>query len=122
MGRYVALGFVAAGLLSWLVLAKVLGSLWAMMKWNDMRILGEKLVLSDLIGFGFATVLAVFLWRHERVNNLANEIAQELKKVTWPTRAELKAATVVVIVTVFLISAILGLFDAFWSMVTGWIY
>jgi preprotein translocase subunit SecE len=122
MTRYVNLAFVAAGLLFWLLVAKALGSLWAVLKWNDFRVLGEKLTLTDLIGFGFSALLVVFLWKHERVNNLANEIAMELKKVTWPTRQELKAATVVVIITVFIIAAILGLFDAFWALVTSWIY
>jgi preprotein translocase subunit SecE len=122
MSRYVTLGFIAVSLLCWLVLAKGLGSLWALLKWNDFRILGDKLTLTDIIGLGFAVVIGVFLWRHERINTLAHEIGQELKKVTWPTRPELKAATIVVIITVFVISAILGLFDAFWSMVTSWIY
>jgi preprotein translocase SecE subunit len=60
--------------------------------------------------------------RHEGINRLADEIGNELKKVTWPTRAELKAATIVVIIFCFVMSAILGVFDAFWAMVTGWIY
>jgi preprotein translocase subunit SecE len=122
MTRYVTLGFIAAGLLCWLLVAKALGTLWVMLKWNDVPIVGQKLTLTDVIGFAFAALLVLFLYRHERVNTLANEIAQELKKVTWPTRAELKAATVVVIITTFIISAILGVFDAFWAMVTGWIY
>jgi preprotein translocase SecE subunit len=122
MTRYIALGFIAAGLLCWLLVAKALGTLWAVLKWNDVHILGQKLTLTDVIGFAFAALLVLFLYKHERVNALANEIGQELKKVTWPTRAELKAATVVVIITTFIISAILGVFDAFWAMVTSWIY
>jgi preprotein translocase subunit SecE len=122
MNRYITMGYVGAGLLCWLVLAKAMGSLWGLVKWNDFRVLGDKLTLTDLIAFGFAGLLVLFLWRSDRVNTFAHEVAQELKKVTWPTRAELKAATIVVIITVFVCAAILGLFDAFWSMVTGWIY
>jgi preprotein translocase subunit SecE len=122
MNRYIYLSFIGMGLLVWLIVAKGLGTLWQMLKWNDFRILGENLTLTGLVGFGFAAVFVLFLWKHERVNKLAEEIAQELKKVTWPTRAELKAATIVVIITVIVMSAILGLFDAFWSMVTSKIY
>jgi preprotein translocase subunit SecE len=122
MSRYVNLGFIATGLLLWLVLSKALGSLWAVLKWNNFRILGDKLTLTDFVGFGFSALIVIYLWRHERINTVAHEIAQELKKVTWPTRQELKMATIVVIITTFIISAILGLFDAFWSMVTSWIY
>ena len=71
---------------------------------------------------GARGLLVLFLMKHEGVNKLAEEIGSELKKVTWPTKAELKAATIVVIITVFVMSFILGLMDAFWSKITSWIY
>jgi preprotein translocase subunit SecE len=39
------------------------------------------------------------------------EVKVELKKVTWPSRKETAASTVVVIILVFIISAFLGLVD-----------
>jgi preprotein translocase SecE subunit len=122
MSRYVTLSFIAFGLLLWVILAKAFGSIWAIAKWNDFRVLGENLTLTGLVAFGFSAVFVFFLMRHEGINRLADEIGNELKKVTWPTRAELKAATIVVIIFCFVMSAILGVFDAFWAMVTGWIY
>lgn len=122
MNRYVTMSFLGIGLMVWLVLAKGLAALWAILKWNDVRLLGENLTLTGIIGFAFAGVLVLFLLKNERISKLGEEIANELKKVTWPTQAELKAATVVVIITVVVISLILGLFDGFWSMVTHWIY
>jgi len=74
--------------------------------------------LSALAGGG----LAVYLWRHERVNELARETVNELSRVTWPTRPELGAATVVVIVTSIIMAILLGLFDSFWSWITDLIY
>lgn len=41
-----------------------------------------------------------------------NEVVSELRKVHWPTRQETMAATVVVIVVVFIVSLWLGLVDA----------
>ena len=119
MNRYVTMSFLGIGLMVWLVLAKGLAALWAILKWNDVRLLGENLTLTGIIGFAFAGVLVLFLLKNERISKLGEEIANELKKVTWPTQAELKAATVVVIITVVVISLILGLFDGFWS---HWIY
>ena len=75
-------------------------------------------------GIALAVALAVGIgaYRNERVNTLAFEVAGELQKVTWPTRAETQAATLVVLVTVVIAAAILGLFDAVWSTLTDLVY
>ena len=48
------------------------------------------------------------------------EVTRELEKVTWPTRKETSAATIVVIVTVVIAAIILSIFDAIWSHLTNW--
>ena len=77
-----------------------------------------------LFGLGVATGggLAFYLWRHERTHQLAQETVGELSRVTWPTRQELGAATVVVIVTSIIMSIVLGLFDTLWAWMTSIIY
>jgi preprotein translocase SecE subunit len=50
------------------------------------------------------------------------DVVAELKRVTWPERQETFAATIIVIVTVFIISVILGIFDMVWSRLTNFIY
>lgn len=122
MGRYVLWGYIAIGLLVWLVLYKSLSGLWDVFKWNDYQLAGESIKMTTLIAFGFATLLVLFLWRNSRINNTAIEIAAELKKVTWPSKKETYSSTVVVIITTIIISAILGLFDLIWSFVTSGIY
>ena len=51
-----------------------------------------------------------------------DEAWSELKKVTWPTRKETQAATLVVVVTVIIAAMLLGLFDMVWSWLTDRIY
>ncbi len=46
------------------------------------------------------------------VSNFINETKQELKKVTWPSRAELMQATAVVIVTTFILALYIGAIDS----------
>ncbi len=74
----------------------------------------------------FAAVIAigasVVLYRSDRVYGLANEVAQELKKVTWPTAKEVRSATIVVIVMAIISAVILGVFDFVWSNLTELIY
>lgn len=41
----------------------------------------------------------------EKIINFVNDVVKEMKKVTWPTRDELKESTSVVIVVCLLLSA-----------------
>ena len=68
------------------------------------------------VGFG------VWMYRNDRYYTLANEVASELKKVTWPTAKEVRAATIVVIVMAILSAVILGFFDFIWSNLTEVVY
>jgi len=62
------------------------------------------------------------LYRHPKVKPLADEVASELSKVTWPDRPETWRNTVIVIVMSMIASAYLGIFDAIWSTFTDLIY
>ena len=77
-----------------------------------------------LVGIAIAVGggLALYLWRHERTRQLAHEVVGELSRVTWPTKQELSASTLVVIIASIIAAVILGLFDAFWGWFTGVIY
>ena len=47
----------------------------------------------------------------EKILQFFREVRVEIKKVTWPTRKETLASTVVVLVTTFIIGAFLGVMD-----------
>jgi preprotein translocase subunit SecE len=67
-------------------------------------------------------VTGIALYRNDRVYHLANEVATELKKVTWPTAKEVRVATMTVIVMAIIAAIILGLFDFVWSNLTELVY
>jgi len=79
---------------------------------------------NDLLINAFAILVAggaaVAAYRNERVYASVVDVTRELEKVTWPTRKETSAATIVVIVTVLIAAAILSMFDAIWSAFTNW--
>lgn len=81
----------------------------------------NELTLSIVAGF-VAVFGAIILYRNDRVYSLANEVAGELKKVTWPTAKEVRGATIVVIVMAIISAIILGLFDLVWSKLTDLVY
>jgi preprotein translocase subunit SecE len=79
-------------------------------------------LLMTVAAMVIAIGLAIYLYRHERVHVLANEVAAELKKVSWPTAKEVRAATIVVIVMSIIAAVILGAFDFIWSNLTELVY
>jgi preprotein translocase subunit SecE len=69
-----------------------------------------------------ALAIGIVMYRNDKYYHLANEVASELKKVTWPTAKEVRAATIVVIVMAIISAAVLGLFDFVWSNLTELVY
>lgn len=69
-----------------------------------------------------AVVAGIALYRNDRVYSLANEVASELKKVTWPTGKEIRTATMVVVVMSIISAVILGVFDLVWTNLTELVY
>ena len=47
----------------------------------------------------------------QQLREYIKDVRTELKKVSWPTREELRDSTVVVIVTVLLVAAFIGIID-----------
>lgn len=81
----------------------------------------DELIVS-LTAATFTLVLGVILYRSDRIYTLANEVSQELSKVTWPTAKEVRAATIVVLLMTLISAFILGLFDLVWSQLTEVVY
>jgi len=47
----------------------------------------------------------------EKIVNFFTDVVKEMKKVTWPTKDELKESTVIVIVTCLILAAFTYLID-----------
>jgi preprotein translocase subunit SecE len=89
--------------------------------WGYFATAPSDFVISVVAAVG-ATVTGIVLYKNERIYTLTNEVATELKKVTWPTAKEVRAATIVVIVMAIISALILGLFDFVWSNLTELVY
>ena len=77
---------------------------------------------ANLIGIGVALAGTVYAWRNKRWFQYTVEVVTEVSQVTWPTKAEVRVATVVVIVMTLICSAILAGIDTIWSKVTDLLY
>jgi preprotein translocase subunit SecE len=69
-----------------------------------------------------ATAIGVITYRNDKIYGLANEVASELKKVTWPTAKETRRSTMTVIFMAILSALILFTFDLLWSGITERVY
>jgi preprotein translocase subunit SecE len=115
--RWVAMSFLAFGALLWVLTTKLIATMmvWFGIEEFDFHLVGERFTLTTLVGLLIGGFAALYGYRHPTLSTLMNEVVVELKKVTWPTGKETRSATVVVIITVFIMALFLGVFDLFWS-------
>jgi preprotein translocase subunit SecE len=114
--RYVHIAFVAMGILAAFVLSNIFVYVSDLVGWSY-SILGAD--IWSLLAYGISGVGAFLLWRNSQVFGFAEEVAQELKKVTWPSYEETRISTFVVIAIVAIGAIILGVFDFVWSGATN---
>jgi preprotein translocase subunit SecE len=120
--RYVAIFYVLAAIALGKFLETVFSLAFSYARFNDATVLVEGWNLSTVLGFVVAAVVAVVVWRIPKTQTVSLEIALELKRVTWPSMRETRAATVAVVVASFIASIILGIFDFIWGRLSALVY
>ena len=121
--RLVNMTFLTAALLLWIISASFFAGVLDMTypEW-DLALIGKEFRLSDLVGIGIGIFGGVYLWRHERLFQLANEVAFEVRKVTWPGIDETRLQTIVTVVVTIIIALCLWAFDVMFSALTKLFY
>ena len=124
--RYVYAAYMAGALGAAFLVAKIGHATWAAVgKWKPE--LGEwaepkdETIIYPLAGV-LGVGLAIYYWRKATARQYANEVAEELSKVTWPTRKEVMNSTTVVVLTTIFATVFFALMDQFWKYVTDKIY
>ena len=74
------------------------------------------------LGATIGGLIVLHYYRRPDVRQWADDVADEVSKVKWPTRKEVGNYTVIVIAGSALLTAYLTLLDRFWSFVTNLIY
>jgi len=57
----------------------------------------------------------------QRIRTFLDEVRSETKKVSWPKRAELRESTTVVVVSVFIITALISVIDLALNKALGFV-
>src|SRR5258708_32741290 len=98
--RLAAIGYIVLGLLTGLFLEHVL--LLAFGSFGPTQPLTRPLwgdwTWSSIIGLGIAAAAGIYLWRRPGTHEGSLEIVAELRKGTWPSLPETRAATLAGIV------------------------
>ncbi len=120
--RFVYAAYFAGGIGIAFILSKALDFAWLKLQIYKPSI-GEPrdeivMPLAALLGGG----AAVYYWFRTRARQLAEEVAAEMSKVTWPSRTEVTNGTVVVIVTTVVSTVFFALMDKFWGFITNLVY
>ncbi|HVZ72680.1 MAG TPA: preprotein translocase subunit SecE [Polyangia bacterium] len=111
--KFVHLTFAIGALLAAFVVSRTIDWGWSYFsKPNDLVV--------NFVAIAIAAGAAIGVYKNERAYSSVVEVTRELEKVTWPTRKETSAATVVVLVTVMISAVILSGFDAIWAGFTNW--
>ncbi len=121
--RMVNMAFMTAALLLWIVSAKFFAGTFDLIRpeW-DLSIIGSEFRLSNLLGIGIGVFGGIYLWRNEKAFAFVNEVAGELRKVTWPTADETRMSTIVTVVTTIIVALCLWAFDVLFSALTKLFY
>jgi preprotein translocase subunit SecE len=120
--RFVYAAYFAGGITVAFMLSKAINYAWTRLAlWKPQ--VGDPhdevvMPLAALIG----ALVAFYYYRDEKTRTLAEEVASELGKVSWPSRDEVVNGTFVVIVTTFVATAFFALMDRFWGFVTNLVY
>ena len=120
--RIVVISYFAFAVLGGLFFEDVLLTVFSKAGITDMQLLGESWTLSTAIGFVLGFGGAIYAYLRKDLWEASIEVAQEMRKVTWPSWAETRVSTIAVIICSFVIAVFLGLFDFGWAEVTKQIY
>ncbi|HYZ88439.1 MAG TPA: preprotein translocase subunit SecE [Myxococcales bacterium] len=120
--RIVVVGLIALALLSGLFLEHVLWEVFRAIPATHFMTTGiagsDSWTPSTFVGLGIAFAAAAYAWMSEKARTVSHEIVGELRKVSWPSLPETRAATIAVIVASVIAAILLGVFDVFWQFLT----
>ena len=120
--RFVYAAYMAGAMLAAFLAAKIGHVAWYRLgQWKPE--FGEpKDELVYPIAAVIGVLIALYYWRKPSSRQYANEVAEELSKVTWPSRKEVTNSTTVVVLTTVFATIFFALMDRFWSYITDKIY
>lgn len=134
--RYVIAGFFGLWLVVGFIVGATLELVWSRFAAKDWFVealpqlaaiphegeLLSRATLAMVVGFVIGAGIVIRYYTRADIRQWADEVAEELSKVKWPTRKEVGNNTVVVMIATTIITLYLTLLDRFWDFVTTMVY
>lgn len=130
--RYVHAAFLAAGILLAFISGKILTAVWnELADWPAaVRTIPQLVTYPEeqretfmlALGAVIGAVTIIQMYRREGIRQWANDVANELSKVTWPNRETVVNGTIVVVIATTVGTAYVAVLDRFWSFLTNLVY
>lgn len=121
--RFVYGAYFGGAILIALLLSKVGHALWTRLGQWKPAVIGEP---KDEIVFIAAAIIGALValryWKKPEARQYADEVAEELSKVTWPSREEVTNSTIVVVVTTLFATVFFAVMDRIWGYLTNLVY
>ena len=130
--RYVHAALFSAGILLAYIAGKLLGGLWNVLaEWPAaVDAVPQLLAYSEddrpsftmAAGALIGAITIIQIYRKPHIRAWADEVAQELTKVTWPNRETVANGTIVVVIASIIATLYIAVLDRFWGFVTSLVY
>ncbi len=121
--RFVYAAYLAGAVMAAFVFSKLGHAAWlTLAAWKPEQI-GEPrdefvYLAAAIVGVG----VALHYWRRKDARQYATEVAEELSKVTWPSKKEVQNSTFIVVLTTLFATVFFALMDQFWRFITDKVY
>ena len=113
--------FVLGAAAAW-VLTNAIDNIWAIVFDYYPQVGRVNELTANVIGLSIALVGTLYAWRRKDYFKFCTEVVTEISQVTWPTKAEIRANTGIVISVTFICSILLFAMDQLWSKATNLLY
>lgn len=121
--RFVYAAYLAGAVMAAFIFSKLGHAAWLKLAaWKPEQI-GEPrdelvYIAAAIVGVG----VALHYWRRKDARQYATEVAEELSKVTWPSKKEVQNSTFIVVLTTLFATVFFALMDQFWRFITDKVY
>lgn len=132
LARYVTAAFLGAALLGAYVFGKTIHGAWELAankawfarQFPQLAAVPDdtKGILGTVVGGLVAFLLVFRLYRKPDVRTWADEVANEMREVKWPTRSDVQGSTIVVIAASAVAALYLLVLDRLWGFITNIVY
>jgi len=121
--RLLAIVFLALGAVLALFLGHILDLLWTRLGWSNPTLFeGLGWRTTSLMGFVFAAGAVAWAYFAKEPRMYAEEAANELMRVVWPSWAEVRISTMAVVITAFVAAFFLFVVDTFsYELMVEWL-